>query len=1336
MVLVAAALYSWATHYKTASGETAAEVFHRKVDSVVNSVPPVPSKDKGRKKRSLKQLSRKQESDSASFRVLIMEPNSEVRQEWIDAVFGTQFCQKGESPNQQLRQGFGLAKLPEPYFSYSVRIPSVSSSDEKKLGITVSRLPLGLQVFKVQPNSEAALLRVQEGSILIDINGLCLLAEPTKHALERIWQYEGYLENEASSKALTVDCEEPKSPTSNEADDTTRMLKEPVAMTFIKNGKLYKVLFLSSPPWGISWASCGNFPLVKRVYSFAALAGIQRGSIVASVQNETFRDHDHAGLAHVLRNSFVNKDDIHLTLCFPPAAARSGRYNQKMGFPEDKARNETAQPKARRTKRTDDGIEIKFHSLESAIGGLCRNSALEVHDENRKRISQLAEEVASGHAEFPQMERRSSQVWTNAKTYSSCPKLSKDQLLAAWDPLQALLFCLQFHHAAYRIEDFNEFLLTSSASPLRSPVDSCKDLLSGERSPDVAGAFLLQVLSVICSPSNYHESDEEKKDEIVATVEAKQDAKELTSLLLNISQRDDGFCQTLYFLLRSYISSMETRRPTNVKGHDGPSSLIAQLNCLELLRFAEKQLSGQIHKLNIPSITSLVPPLSSQNGRTPNTHKQGKLFPSPVPSTKSALSIENSSPKKKGLIQFLRKKNGGSRIKSTSEERTTSRSELSESPEKKGKRSLVRSLSSPSESVEDRQLRNTGTRSTETRATQSKSDYPEEDDLTLSHSPSAMYENMSEFLSRLDVICGTIERTLQRSFRQKISDWARQPWSASKDSAVASVTAAMRQSLGQASVESRGRLLVNPVQSSELLASVDTEECYILPSAHFPILLTFNVSERQSGDDSAWEERLFRISVELVELQGLESPKNSSHVVHAAVAGTVIASEASQVDGMKHVWLTAQKLVFDTRSSWGAPQTLSIRLSPSPSGQGEESDEPPRFGWVDLSQLWEAQQEQGEENGQFTLRTKLTMFESKNAFDDHGDFSEVANGSLNLELNVRVEHIDFVDQSLGKFSRKRMLLYKHDEDLRQEGFAVQFIRTCDNILRAAGLDMKILTFKCIPVGTKRGFVEWVPGSVPLSEICQPFFDSLLENGFIPDTAHNSPSMVARAGLTKYESLSRVGSANGDSLRLLTGSSHGNSGPRVWNPVQDYLRSVAYDGESPYLVRRSVMDTYIKSCAGYGVITYILGVGDRHLDNLLLHQSGSFFHCDYSFILGSDPKTFQPMRITEQMVQGMGGKDSDNYAKFLSLASAAFLTLRRPENVRILLSLVRLMEFSSIPDITENQSIDHSITGMRDRLKLDLSADQAVVFMEDLIERSLSSKIWLAVDAIHSLGKKF
>ena len=322
-----------------------------------------------------------------------------------------------------------------------------------------------------------------------------------------------------------------------------------------------------------------------------------------------------------------------------------------------------------------------------------------------------------------------------------------------------------------------------------------------------------------------------------------------------------------------------------------------------------------------------------------------------------------------------------------------------------------------------------------------------------------------------------------------------------------------------------------------------------------------------------------------------------------------------------------------------------------------------------------------------------------------------------------------------------MLLYKHNDDLRQEAFAIQFIQTCDDILKASGLDMKLLTFQCTPVGTRRGFVEWVSGSVTMSEICHPFASSstsLVTNKKADVNDKNLPDVVTKAGLSKFESLRRLGGQQNKSLRRITGGSvTGEQGSIANNPVQDYLRCVAFDHDAPYLIRRDVMDKYVKSCAGYSVITYILGVGDRHLDNLLLHTSGAFFHCDFSFILGSDPKKVNmPMRITESMVDGMGGRDSENYSKFLSLVGASFLALRRPENVRVLLSLVRLMEASCLPDTSENQTLDQAVLGMRDRLQPNLSEAQAVSFIEQAVEASLFNKLWIAVDAIHNFGKKF
>ena len=87
-----------------------------------------------------------------------------------------------------------------------------------------------------------------------------------------------------------------------------------------------------------------------------------------------------------------------------------------------------------------------------------------------------------------------------------------------------------------------------------------------------------------------------------------------------------------------------------------------------------------------------------------------------------------------------------------------------------------------------------------------------------------------------------------------------------------------------------------------------------------------------------------------------------------------------------------------------------------------------------------------------------------------------------------------------------------------------------------------------------------------------------------------------------------------------------------------------------------------SAAGYSVITYLLGVGDRHLDNLLLSESGHLIHVDFGYILGRDPKVFPPpMKLNKEMVEGMGGTSSIEYQRFREHCYNAFLALRRYDN---------------------------------------------------------------------------
>lgn len=102
-------------------------------------------------------------------------------------------------------------------------------------------------------------------------------------------------------------------------------------------------------------------------------------------------------------------------------------------------------------------------------------------------------------------------------------------------------------------------------------------------------------------------------------------------------------------------------------------------------------------------------------------------------------------------------------------------------------------------------------------------------------------------------------------------------------------------------------------------------------------------------------------------------------------------------------------------------------------------------------------------------------------------------------------------------------------------------------------------------------------------------------------------------------------------------------------------------------------------AGYCVITYLLGVGDRHLDNLLLSPDGHLFHVDFGFILGRDPKPFPPpMKLCKEMIEGMGGANSQHYMNFQQYCYTAFITLRR--NANLILNLFALMVDANIPDI--------------------------------------------------------
>lgn len=247
------------------------------------------------------------------------------------------------------------------------------------------------------------------------------------------------------------------------------------------------------------------------------------------------------------------------------------------------------------------------------------------------------------------------------------------------------------------------------------------------------------------------------------------------------------------------------------------------------------------------------------------------------------------------------------------------------------------------------------------------------------------------------------------------------------------------------------------------------------------------------------------------------------------------------------------------------------------------------------------------------------------------------------------------------------LLFKVGDDLRQDQLVMQIINLMDRLLQIENLDLKLTPYRILATTSTAGAAQFIP-SVSLSAVS-----------------------------AKYKS------------------------------ILAYLKAHNPDHHEPLGVRKETMDTYIKSCAGYCVITYLLGVGDRHLENLLLAPDGHFFHADFGFILGRDPKPFAPMmKLCKEMVEGMGGTTSPHYLQFKQYCYTAYTTLRKSSS--LILNLFSLMVDANIPDIRVEP--DKAVLKVKERFHLEMSEEEAIRHFEQLIGDSVNAIFGVVIDRLH------
>lgn len=257
------------------------------------------------------------------------------------------------------------------------------------------------------------------------------------------------------------------------------------------------------------------------------------------------------------------------------------------------------------------------------------------------------------------------------------------------------------------------------------------------------------------------------------------------------------------------------------------------------------------------------------------------------------------------------------------------------------------------------------------------------------------------------------------------------------------------------------------------------------------------------------------------------------------------------------------------------------------------------------------------------------------------------------------------------------VIVKNGDDLRQEQFASQLINLIHTWFEEQKLPLWLRPYSVLATSSNSGLIEYIPDSVSIDSLKKRLNNISLSDYYI---------FVCTVGIL---------------CLCLQFQVYGHRTSRKFIAAQT---------------------NFVESCAAYSLVCYLLQLKDRHNGNILVDLEGHIIHIDFGFLFSLSPGNLgfesAPFKLTPELMDLIGGVNSDMFKYFKTLLHGGFLEVRRHADE--LISLVEMMETSSrLPCFAKSKGFS-ATSALRSRLRLDTDDEECIAFVDSLLNHAMSS----------------